>query len=103
MSIIINTKKPKALVKAIYKAIDEGEIRTWVYDDDDEDFTHTAEQYEDKAWFRPEVTTGILKFDLIPMEGQSFDKGIPGIYHGRFVEMLFNHFYEYTISILIEF
>ena len=54
MAIIIKTNNPSGLLKAIYKAIDDKEIETWIYDAD-KDFTHTPDQWKNKAWLRPKV------------------------------------------------
>jgi hypothetical protein len=60
--------------------------------DRDGDFTHTPDQWKGKAWLRPYVQQGVLLFGLIGQQGVPMTKGIYGVYHGRFVEMLLTHF-----------
>ncbi|RYZ37559.1 MAG: hypothetical protein EOO71_27460 [Myxococcaceae bacterium] len=91
MAIIVQTSNPSALVTAIRKAIDDGNVATWSYDDDG-DFTHTPAQWSKKAWLRPYVGAGVLSFGLVGQKGVAMIKEIYGIYHGRFIEMLLSHF-----------
>ncbi|PNE12407.1 MAG: hypothetical protein CR217_03280 [Beijerinckiaceae bacterium] len=57
MAIHFKTETPKKLLAAYKKAIDDGHISTWSYDSDG-DFTHTADQWNKKAWLRPKVQEG---------------------------------------------
>jgi hypothetical protein len=91
MAIAVSTPTPKALLTAIYKAIDDGKIVTWKYDDQG-DFTHTPRQWRYKAWLRPFPARGILQFGLVGQEKISMTKPVYGVYHGRFIEELLTHF-----------
>lgn len=91
MAIIIKTNNGAAIVQAIKKAIDNKEIETWSYDKDG-DFTHTAKQWINKAWFRPRLYQGELRFGLLGQKGVDMKKIVYSIYHGHFVEMLLTHF-----------
>jgi hypothetical protein len=93
MAIVVNTEQPSALLQKIYKAIDDRRITTWSYDSD-RDFTHTAEQWKDKAYLRPKVDTenNLLKFGILTRKGQTITPEVYAIYHGRFIEMLLAHF-----------
>jgi hypothetical protein len=91
MAIIVTTQRPQELLDAIYEGIDDGSIRTWDYDNDG-DFTHTKDQFVNRAWLSPIVGSGELKFGIIGQRGVPMTKGIYGIYHGRFIEMLLSHF-----------
>ena len=91
MALIIATAKPSALLAAIKKEIDNKKIDTWEYDADG-DFTHTPDQWKKKAWLRPVVQQGVLLFGLLGPKGVTMKKDIYGVYHGRFIEMLLNHF-----------
>jgi hypothetical protein len=93
MAVTVNAPKPNALLSAIKQAIDERKIQTWTYDSDG-DFTHSAQQWNREAWFRPSVAQGALIFNIIPPQGKSVSTEIYGIYHGRFIEMLLVHFDE---------
>lgn len=91
MAINIQTVDPASLLSAIKKAIDEKSIATWSYDGDG-DFTHTPAQWVKKAWFRPSVETGQLNLTLIWPKDTGESKVVSGIYQGRFIEMLVDHF-----------
>ena len=90
MAIYFYTADPAKLLAAIRTSIDEGKIKTWSYDSDG-DFTHTAEQWKFKAWLRPQIKDGALRFVIFPPMATSLSKRIYGIYHGRFVESVLIH------------
>jgi hypothetical protein len=91
MALVVKTSKPKALLAAIKKAIDDDEIETWEYDSDG-DFTHKPDQWRNKAWLAPTTEDGQLLFTLIPQSDVKMTKVVYGVYHGRFIEMLLPHF-----------
>lgn len=91
MAIIVYTPKPQQFLNAIKKAISDKAIVTWACDADG-DFTHTAEQWDKKAWLRPVIGSGTLSLGLLGQKGVKMTKSIYGIYHGRFIEMLLTHF-----------
>jgi hypothetical protein len=93
MSLIVKTSKPKALLAKIKNAIDDKSIETWEYDGDG-DFTHTPDQWRNKAWLRPTIEEGQLSFRLLPQKDVKLTKVVYGVYHGRFIEMLLTHFDE---------
>lgn len=90
MAIIVKTKTPKALVSRIIQMIDDEVIDTWSYDDD-KDFTHTG-QWLNKAWFTPIYGDDFVKFALLGRKNVNMTLMEYSIYHGRFVELLLNHF-----------
>ncbi len=91
MAIIIKTKNPDGLLAAIRKSIDTKAIETWSYDGDG-DFTHTPEQWVLKAWLKPKIGPGELIFGILGRNDIQLSTYLYGIYHGRFIEMLLNHF-----------
>jgi len=91
MAIRIATNDPRALLDAIKTAIDDGEIQTWSYDDDD-DFTHSARQWQHLAWLRPELLKDELRFSILAPQNGTLTVEVYAIYHGRFIEMLLAHF-----------
>lgn len=91
MAIVVKTENPSSLLIAIRQAIDEDRIEMWSYDAEG-DFTHTAEQWSRRAWLRPSVRADGLVFNVVPPRSRSISRGVYGIYHGRFIEMLLNHF-----------
>ena len=87
----IKTDNPSGLLASIKKAIDDKTVATWSHDKDG-DFTHTPEQWKSKAWLRPKLETGELRFVIISPKDTTLTKMVSGIYHGRFIEMLTSHF-----------
>lgn len=90
MAIRLKTNTPQALLNAFKKAIDEKRILTWSYDAD-EDFTHTPDQWKNKAWLRPHVRTGELVLTIINQKDTKISSLIYAVYHGRFIESMLHH------------
>ncbi|HET9342865.1 MAG TPA: hypothetical protein VFO25_08130 [Candidatus Eremiobacteraceae bacterium] len=93
MAIRLYTEDPGELLDAINDAIDEGHIETWDRDDDG-DFTHSADQWDEDAWLRPTVEDEALLLNILAPVGVHLSKEVYGIYHGRFIEMALVHFDE---------
>jgi hypothetical protein len=94
MALEIRTNNPASLLASIKKAIDDEKVVTWSYDSAN-DFTHTAEQWNEQAWLKPEIDAknGLLKFTLLkPKNVDKIEKAVRGVYQGRFIEMLITHF-----------
>jgi hypothetical protein len=91
MAINIDTSNPRALLDAIKKKIDEKHIQTWEYDKDG-DFTHSAAQWNKRAWLRPSIGLGSLKLTTLPRANSNVSTELYAIFHGRFIEMLLAHF-----------
>lgn len=92
MALIIKTSDPSRLLSQIKKAIDADKIKTWSYDSDG-DFTHTPDQWENKAWLCVKKNSdGELSFGILGQREINTSKLIYAVYHGRFAEMLLNHF-----------
>jgi hypothetical protein len=90
MALIIKTQDPNGLLRAIKREIDAKHVDTWVYDNDG-DFTHNVTQWDKKAWMRPKVYVGELRFGILGPRGEQMTKVIYAVYHGRFSEMLLAH------------
>lgn len=91
MAIHFTTKTPKRLLAAYKKAIDDGRVTTWAYDADG-DFTHTAEQWNRKAWLRPKIQEGTaLTLYILAPTDTKLSSVIYAIYHGRFIESMLRH------------
>jgi len=98
MSVSVITAKPKTLLAAIKKAIDDKKVVTWEYDSDG-DFTHSPEQWKNKAWFKPKVMEGRLVLGIVGQAKANTTSEVYAVYHGRFTEMLLAHFdAEFTIA-----
>jgi hypothetical protein len=82
---------PQQLLNEIKAAIRAGTVQTWLMDGDG-DFTHSPEQWKNKAWFRPIGQDDRLTLRIIGRKTGKMSKEIYGVYHGRFVEMLLAHF-----------
>lgn len=91
MSIHFETTKPKDLLNAFKKAIDDEHVVTWSYDSDG-DFTHTAEQWKNKAWLRPKIITDRkLVLIILRPKSSAISSEVYAIYHGRFIESMLKH------------
>ena len=90
MSIRLHCDEPQSLLDAIVESIDDGAVEQWIYDEDG-DFTHSAKQWNQKAWLRPTLEDGNLIFGIITPSGESISSELYAIYHGRFLEMLLSH------------
>ncbi|HXX21406.1 MAG TPA: hypothetical protein VEJ46_18560 [Candidatus Acidoferrum sp.] len=93
MAIIVNAANPSGLLSEIKSAVSRGTVPTWSVDEDG-DFTHSPEQWRLKAWFRPRLTASGIVFSILTPKGTNMSRTIYGTYHGRFIEMLLNHFDE---------
>ena len=91
MAAYFLTTTPNALLKAFKKAIDEGHIVTWSYDNQG-DFTHTVSQWKNLAWLRPSVQSDRLVFNIIKPQNTAISKEVYAIYHGRMIEAMLAHF-----------
>src|SRR5437762_168405 len=94
MAVFVSTGEGNALLKAIFKAIDDKKVVTWGYTQVGavKYFTHTATQWDQKAWFQPSFQSDGLRFYIVPPQGKSVSREAYAIYHGRLVEMLLAHF-----------
>lgn len=90
MAANFQTDNPRGLIAAFKKAIDEGKIVTWSYDEDG-DFTHTPPQWKYKAWMRPVIYQGQLTMNFIGSRQTKNMREVYGIYHGRFIESMLVH------------
>lgn len=98
--VSVSTSNPSGLLQAIKKAIDDKEITTWSYDKDG-DFIHEAAQWKDKAFLRPSLGQTQLNFSFYLYKNTSLAEDVLGVFHGRFTEMLVNHFEGVFSSIAI--
>jgi hypothetical protein len=93
MAITFSTNTPQALLNDFKKKIDSKEVVTWSYDAQG-DFTHTPDQWRNKAWLRPAVEAGALRFNILGNQRAVTTWAIYGVYHGRFVESLTTHCHD---------
>lgn len=98
MAITIKTKDPTKLLADIGKAIGAGRVQTWTRFTDG-DFTHSPEQWKNKAYLRPSIAPGELKFGVVANDPVDLSWELYGVFQGRFIEMLIIHFHD-SISTL---
>lgn len=94
MAIKVSTDNGHALLTSIYKAIVEKRVQTWRYIDHEGEryLTHSADQWDAKAWLKGSVQHPGLVFNIVPPKGSAVTTEVYAIYHGRFIEMLLAHF-----------
>lgn len=97
MAVNFFTSEPKALLDSFNEGIAQdnpkGKILTWVKDKDG-DYTHVAENWKNKAWFRPRSIDGALVFNILGRKKVAMPMVVYGFYHGHLVETFLNHFDE---------
>jgi hypothetical protein len=90
MALYFKTNDPSKLLNEFEKAIKEGRVITWSRDDDG-DFTHTPDQWKNKAWLRPRIENDQLKLIIIKPKTTTISTEVYAIYHGRFIESMLFH------------
>lgn len=91
MAVYVKTEKASELLDKLKKAIDDNKIKTWRYDDDG-DFYHSPDQWQYSSWLRPITTDKYLVFGIIKPKDDTLSTLTYAVYHGRFIEMMLNHF-----------
>src|SRR5580700_10122399 len=81
------------LLAAFKKAIDDKHVLPWTYDQDS-DFTHSTDQWCNKAWLRPKVQNDRLTLNILKPQNGTISWEIYGIYHGRFIESMTVHCHD---------
>lgn len=99
MAIYVNTSSPSELLKKVKEQINNGKIVTWLVDDDG-DFTYNVDQWRYKAWLRPTIVSNKLIMGMLCRNDKNISITEYAIYHGRFVEMLLQHFDNKFIDII---
>lgn len=97
MAIIIKTEYPDGLLNEMKRLIDEKVINLWSYDTSG-DFSHTPDRWINRAWFRPEVGDGELKFGILGTKDAPMTASLYSAYHCYFIEMLLTHLDKYFIT-----
>lgn len=90
MAIIINTNNPQPIIDRMKSMMDASVIDTWSYDEDG-DFTHIG-QWKNHAWMSPIILDDKIIFKILGRKNVQMSLMEYSIFHGRFVEMLLNHF-----------
>lgn len=96
MAVFFTCEAPHALLQAFQDCIDQsepkGSIRTWVRSDDRRFYTHRAEGWARKAWFRPSVSQMTLTFNIVKPANQNISTIAYAYYHGHLIETFLTHF-----------
>ena len=67
-----------------------GSITTWLKVG--EHYTHVAERWHRKAFFKAHVDSGQLRFNIIAPKGKNVTNEVYAYYHGHLTETFLNHF-----------
>jgi hypothetical protein len=89
--ISLATPTPSTLLNRFKEAIDKGHVVTWKYYSDG-DFTHTPTQWAEKAYMRPIVEGGKLKFNIVKAGALNVTTPVYAVFHGRLIESFMEHF-----------
>jgi hypothetical protein len=91
MAVRVFSENPRDLLAAVKASIRDGSIDTWSVDADG-DFTHTPDQWKNRAWFRPVISEEKIVFNILAPKSKPISRSVYGVYHGRLIEMLLVHF-----------
>lgn len=97
MAIIVKTENPEGLLNEIKRGIDQGVIDLWSCDSSG-DFSHTPEKWINRAWLRPEVGDGELKFGILGTKDVGMTASLYSAYHANFIAMLLTNLDKYFTS-----
>jgi hypothetical protein len=101
MALHFHTETPARLLGALKKAVDDRHVTTWTYDEDG-DFTHTSENWNSHAWFKPRVDEGRkLSFYILAPNEVQLSSLTYAVYHSRLVSAMLVHFDELFSSISV--
>lgn len=96
MAVYFHTDAPKALLAKFNAAIKQnepkGKIDTWKISEDGKYYTHAAERWTSKAWFKSSTSDKLLTFNIIKPKGQNVTSPVYAYYHGHLIETFLNHF-----------
>ena len=85
MAIIVKTETPEGLLNEIKRVIDEKVTELWSYDSSG-DFSHTPDKWINRAWLRPEVGEGELRFGILGTKDAGMTASLYSAYHAYFIE-----------------
>jgi len=95
MAVIFLTDSPAKLLAEFDSRIKQtelkGKITTWERDSDG-DYTHKADDWKNKAWFKTVKGSDRLTFNIIAPKDKVIETVVYGYYHGHLVETFLNHF-----------
>lgn len=92
MALVVQTSDPKSLWNAVRKAISNDSAKTWKFHTDGVHFTHVADQWKSKAWFKSQVKQSSLVFNLVKSDKTTLTKEIYAEYHAKLLRLLLADF-----------
>ena len=96
MAIHFRTSDAKTLLKKFDERISQketkGKIITWEKSSDGKYYTHKAPEWNGKAWFKPSIEVGELRFNILKPQNKNVSVPEYGYYHGHLLETFLNHF-----------
>jgi hypothetical protein len=96
VAVYFASNDPAGLLKAfdarIHQKEASGKITTWEKMDDGVHYSHKADDWKRKAFFKPKIEPGKLTFNLIRPQKKSVNAVVYGYYHGHLIETFLNHF-----------
>jgi len=101
MAIHFRSSDPTRLLAAFNQAISNHQngkpgprIDTWRYVLHEQHYyyTHTSQNWRDKAWLRADIDQGQLAFYVRPVEGVRLTRDVYAYYAGHLVETFIRHF-----------
>lgn len=105
MEITVYTKNAKNLISKISKKITDNELKTWDIVQDNKNnelFSHTPDQWKEKAMLKHNICAENIKFIICWWEGEEPEEKVKGYILGRFIEALMVHFRNEFDNIKIE-
>ena len=101
MSISFRSADPDQLLKSLNRAIDNHQqgrsgdrIDTWRYVQHQGHYfyTHTSQNWRDKAWLRADLQQGQLVFVVRPVQNVGLTRDVYAYYVGHLAETFIRHF-----------
>ncbi|MCP1647304.1 hypothetical protein [Pseudomonas nitroreducens] len=96
MALTFLTDQPQKLLDSFNEKIDQkeakGKITTWKRLSDGVHYTHKADDWLEKAFFKPSVQKDKLVFNIIRPKDSNVTRTVYGYYHGHLTETFLNHF-----------
>jgi len=88
MAVHFSTSNPRALLKAFDATVRraDGGPGEWAIAEDGEHYTCVAEQWIAKAWFKPQVLSNVLTFNIIRSADDHVTKQAYSHYHALLVQ-----------------
>lgn len=92
MALLVTSQNPAVLKNKIHQGIKEERLRTWIFHPDGIHFTHKAEQWKEKAWFKMTAEKETLTFNIVRNQSSAITVDIYAEYNGLLLRMLLADF-----------